>query len=199
MEKKLIVMCLIMACILVTTNIAQSAIVKYENLNILLEYPSYLGIDIDGGTYSIEDDFRNFSSNDTYEYQLRNWSAPDLIQEASPTFSSATVACDNYVAISASYGDVIDSNYSTSWTWGYLSAWENGERKCAAIRMISGTNTYYGYIDMEYSSADKEFIVYGWAYNDTPDAAITVVPEPATMVIFGLGGLMLNITRRRSA
>jgi hypothetical protein len=33
----------------------------------------------------------------------------------------------------------------------------------------------------------------GWS-----DIAINAVPEPATMVIFGLGGLMLNITRRRA-
>jgi hypothetical protein len=64
--------------------------------------------------------------------------------------------------------------------------------------------TYYGWIEVTWNSAKREFAVLSAAYESTPDTAILAgaaapVPEPSTgaLAALVLGGAALGVARRR--
>jgi hypothetical protein len=73
-----------------------------------------------------------------------------------------------------------------------------------ALELTNGSNTHYGWARVTSSNVTNEnaqLIVHDWAYNSTPGAPINAgqtIPEPATLLLLGLGSLALIRRKRRA-
>ncbi len=120
-------------------------------------------------------------------------------------------------------GATIDAN--TLWfgnSWAYMdrdgwttaqSPWATGQDGTRGYIPFSfyynasSENKYYGWADVTYNDVANTVVLNNFAYNDTPNAAITTgggpapVPEPATVVsgilLLAMGGAKVLVARRR--
>jgi hypothetical protein len=131
---------------------------------------------------------------------------------------------DNY-ALNLAEGATIDENLSfqannadkSNLTYYYYYRYETFKDYTRTGNFRSGTSgiggyvgleltnngqTYYGWMHLTVNNPDSNtgarVVIDNWAWNNTPDATIaagSTVPEPATMALLGLGGLLLKRKR----
>lgn len=99
-------------------------------------------------------------------------------------------------------GDVVDGSLSYSGNsnlFGTLPA--DGENVFAGYRMlnqgVSGTDTHYGYVHFTGTSNSFEAVVNKYVYEDQVGLGLTVIPEPAGVLLGILGVGLLIWARRR--
>lgn len=87
--------------------------------------------------------------------------------------------------------------------WSTLLSSTVTERRELAVQSwdINNSNSYFAYrihILNDYTSEGHGWAMYRWELL-ADDARVAPIPEPATMLLFGLGGAGLAFMRRRKA
>jgi len=70
------------------------------------------------------------------------------------------------------------------------------------ILLNPGDGTHYGWLHFidDPTTAPKQLTLVDWAYESTPGLGITIVPEPSTVALAGLGlAAMLTMRKRRQS
>lgn len=99
-------------------------------------------------------------------------------------------------------GDVVDGSLSYSGNssfFGTLPA--DGEEAFAGYRMmnqgVSGTDTHYGYVHFSGTSGSFEARVENYVFDDLAGQGVSVIPEPAGVLLGVLGVAVLIWVHRR--
>ncbi len=94
-------------------------------------------------------------------------------------------------------GDVIDSSltfttfsFATIGPTGDAASFQADERGFIGLEYNLSGNTHYGWAEIT-QVGDGSVIVHQYGYNDTAGAASTIIPEPATLALLGLGAMAM--------
>lgn len=126
---------------------------------------------------------------------------------------------NTYFGVTSSYGtslnklaegETIDSStYFSGNTWNYIkspvSPWATGIDGTTGYVPFMFSNKsdtsskYYGWADITFNGASGSIVLNNFAYENTPNVAITTgaVPEPSTLLLLALGGSTALLARRR--
>lgn len=67
------------------------------------------------------------------------------------------------------------------------------------FKFTDGVNLFYGWAELNIDGGNLAYTINRWAYNDTPDGSIAVIPEPDTLslTLLGLGAGGVRAWRKR--
>jgi hypothetical protein len=163
------------------------------------------------------DDTGLASSGSLYSpYAGFDWSNCDIVEEGHAGFYTQCATSGNYAVSAFGRADVIITkadggtfDFDGAWfspangsnpgfvdVTGYLDEVQVGDT--VRITMTDATPVFGGDLDgaideLKFSTDETGEHDQYYAFDD-----FTYIPEPATMLIFGLGGLVLSATRRRA-
>ena len=95
-----------------------------------------------------------------------------------------------------------DGTYSTTLCTGFdvgASGPFCAKEAAVGLRFQIGTNTHYGWIFLDVPGGLNTGNVLSFAYEDQPDTAITVIPEPGSVAMWLGGAGLLTLYRRERA
>jgi hypothetical protein len=153
------------------------------------------------------DRFQIKNTDTDYVYTIKN--------ESSIKMFLGVTALGGNVPAKLGAGATIDA--STFWfgdTWAYMdrtgwttaqSPWATGQDGTTGnipfMFYPVGTSgqKYYGWADITYNDVSNSITLNNFAYNNTPNAAVTAgaIPEPSSMLLLAMGGTTVLAARRR--
>ena len=151
---------------------------------------------------SVTDRFQIFNSRVNYAYTVRNNTLLDTFFGVTSSGGTSLSKLDAGATIDLS--TIFSDN-----TWTYMkspgSPWATGQDGMTGYipfkfsTIAAPADMYYGWADITFNGASGSIVLNNFAYNNTPNAAVTAgaIPEPSSMLLLAMGGTTVLAARRR--
>lgn len=145
---------------------------------------------------SSSDDNTNTTSTGYTDFVTRNSSSYAIQHFAGDVIGSSGNFGSNTLLQNAYPGGIFPAGANAG-------DWNPGERGFLGLKLIVGTDTFFGWADVTLNNLDGSgsgaFTLHSYAYDNTPGTAITagVIPEPSTIALLAAGAAGVMALKRR--